>query len=358
MKKNSSLSSGIINYKKSLGYTIVDIEIDGVVYRIERDFAVKKDLTKLNFNHKIIYKFINDKDLELIKKDSACEVVVKQLFGTIDNFLSSSMITQNVDYDILKMDYNDCLKIIDKSCNIEYIYNLYNLFKTTINKYKDFRRIVESKKQVYEKLVSTNKVEEVNDEEIINNKNKLELLLKQKDELKELFESTDYNKIDIKNPKTLLILDVDYIKLIEDLNKINKKHIKSDEEYLLLKDQFNELKYLLKDETLVSLNILKDSYTSCMILKDNDCKKIKPCELSIIKQEEEILKQYENDDNKFKDIYIKSLEEYKDELKLLNYTYKELDNKHKNIISKKPNELNDPKISKEDNIKNPNSEIF
>ena len=352
LKKNSSLSSGIINYKKSLGYTIVDIEIDGVVYRIERDFAVKKDLTKLNFNHKIIYKFINDKDLELIKKDSACEVVVKQLFGTIDNFLSSSMITQNVDYDILKMDYNDCLKIIDKSCNIEYIYNLYNLFKTTINKYKDFRRIVESKKQVYEKLVSTNKVEEVNDEEIINNKNKLELLLKQKDELKELFESIDYNKIDIKNPKTLLILDVDYIKLIEDLNKINKKHIKSDEEYLLLKDQFNELKYLLKDETSVSLNILKDSYTSCMILKDNDCKKIKPCELSIIKQEEELLKQYENDDNKFKDIYIKSLEEYKDELKLLNCTYKELDNKHKNIISKKPNDLNDPKISKEAIMKN------
>ena len=67
-----------------------------------------------------------------------------------------------------------------------------------------------------------------------------------------------------------------------------------------------------------------------MILKDNDCKKIKPCELSIIKQEEEILKQYENDDNKFKDIYIRSLEEYKDELKLLNCTYKELDNKHKN----------------------------
>jgi DNA repair protein SbcC/Rad50 len=356
LKKNSSLSSGIINFKKSLAYTIVDIEIDDVVYRIERDFAVKKDLTKLNFNHRNIYKFINEKDLELLKKDSACEQVVKQLFGTIDNFLSSSMITQNVDYDILKMDYKECLEIIDKSCNIEYIYHLYNLFKTTINKYKDFRRIVESKKQVYEKLVSTNKVEEVNDEEIINNKNKLELLLKQKDELKDLFESTDYNKVDIKNPKTLLILDIDYNKLIEDLNKTNKKHIETKEEYLLLKEQFNELKYLLKDETTISLKLLKDSYNSSMILKDNDCKKIKPCELSIIKQEEELLKQYENNDNKFKDTYIKSLEEYKEELKLLNDTYKELDNKHKNIISKKPNEINvndnDPKISKEVIMKN------
>jgi len=31
------------------------------------------------------------------------------------------MITQNIDYDILKMDYKDCIEIIDKSCNIEYI---------------------------------------------------------------------------------------------------------------------------------------------------------------------------------------------------------------------------------------------
>ena len=208
LKKNTSLSSGIINYKKTLAYTIVDIEIDNILYRIERDYAVKKDLTKINYNHRNIYKFINEKDLELIKKDSACDILVKQLFGTVENFLSSSMITQNIDYDILTMDFKDCIDIIDKSCNIEYINNLYNLFKTTINKYRDFRRIVESKKQVYEKLISTNKIEEINDEEIINNKNKLDLLLKEKSELQELFESNDYIKIDIKNPKTLLILDI------------------------------------------------------------------------------------------------------------------------------------------------------
>jgi hypothetical protein len=32
--------------------------------------------------------------------------------------------------------------------------------------------------------------------------------------------------------------------------------------------------------------------------------KIKPCELSLIKKEEELLKQYYNDDIKFKDIYV------------------------------------------------------
>jgi len=354
LKKNNSLSSGIINYKKTLAYTIVDIEIDNVLYRIERDYAVKKDLTKINYNHRNIYKFINEKDLELIKKDSACEILVKELFGTIDNFLSSSMITQNIDYDILKMDFKECLEIIDKSCNIEYINNLYNLFKTSINKYKDFRRIVESKKQVYEKLISTNKIEEINDEEIINNKNKLDLLLKQKSELQELFDSVDYSKVDIKNPKTLLLLDIDYIKLIEDLKLLIKneenKQITTNEEYIIYKEQFNQLKYLFKDETTTSLNILKNSYNPSIIIDEND-KKIKPCELSLIKKEEELLKQYLNDDNKFKDIYIKTLEEYNDELKILNENYKNLNEKHKEIISIKPNEIIDPKITNENHLK-------
>jgi exonuclease SbcC len=356
LKKNNSLSSGIINYKKTLAYTIVDIEIDNILYRIERDYAVKKDLTKINYNHRNIYKFINEKDLELIKKDSACEILIKQLFGTVDNFLSSSMITQNIDYDILTMDFKQCLEIIDKSCNIEYINNLYNLFKTTINKYRDFRRIVESKKQVYEKLISTNKIEEVNDEEIINNKNKLDILLKEKSELQELYNSSDYIKIDIKNPKTLLLLDIDYIKLIEDLKKnINNenKQITTNEEYILYKEQFNELKYLLKDETTISLNILKKSYNQTMIIDDK--KKIKPCELSLIKKEEELLKHYYNDDNKFKDIYIKTLEEYNEEVNILNEKYKDLNQKHKEIISKKPNEIIDPKITNENHLKKINN---
>jgi exonuclease SbcC len=356
LKKNNSLSSGIINYKKTLAYTIVDIEIDNILYRIERDYAVKKDLTKINYNHRNIYKFINEKDLELIKKDSACEILVKQLFGTVENFLSSSMITQNLDYDILTMDFKQCIEIIDKSCNIEYINNLYNLFKTTINKYRDFRRIVESKKQVYEKLISTNKIEEVNDEEIINNKNKLDILLREKTKLQELYNSSDYIKIDIKNPKTLLLLDIDYIKLIEDLKKnINNKNkqITTNEEYILYKEQFNELKYLLKDETTISLNELKKLYNKSMIIDDK--KIIKPCELSLIKKEDELLKQYYNDDNKFKDIYIKTLEEYNEELNILNDKYKDLNETHKELISKKPNEIIDPKITNENHLKKINN---
>jgi len=40
------------------------------------------------------------------------------------------------------------------------------------------------------------------------------------------------------------------------------------------------------------------------------------------------LKQYYNDDNKFKDIYIKTLEEYNEELNILNEKYKDFNQKH------------------------------
>ena len=286
--------------------------------------------------------------MELIKKDAACEVLVNQLFGTIKVFLSSSMLTQNIDYDILKMDNKTSFETIDKSFNIEYILNLYNLFKTAINKYKDFRRIVESKKQVYEKLVSTNKVNEVNDEDMIKNKEKLDILLQEKTELQDLYNLPEYIKIDIKNPKTLLILDIDYIKQIENLKKI----IKSDDEYSFYKEKYDELKYLLKDVTAVTLNVLKKSYNPTIVLDVN--KKIKPCELSFIKKEEDLLKQYmnhdENNDENHDDNNndIKCLE---DELKLLNEKYKDLNDKHKELINNKPTEITDPKITKEDHLK-------
>ena len=283
--------------------------------------------------------------MELIKKDAACEVLVNQLFGTISHFLSSSMLTQNIDYDILKMDNNTSFQTIDKSFNIEYILNLYNLFKTAINKYKDFRRIVESKKQVYENLVSTNKVNEVNDEDMIKNKEKLDILLKEKTELQDLYNSPDYIKIDIKNPKTLLILDIDYIKQIEDLKKV----IKTDDEYSFYKEKYNELKYLLKDVTAVTLNVLKKSYNPTIVLDGN--KKIKPCELSFIKKEEDLLKQYMNHDHDNDNDCNYDNKCLEDELKILNEKYKVLNDKHKELINNKPTEITDSKITNEDHLK-------
>ena len=102
--------------------------------------------------------------------------------------------------------------------------------------------------------------------------------------------------IDIKNPKNLIILDTDYNKLIKEL----EYRIIDDEEYESILIKYNELKYLLKDIDINVLNKLKDNYK-----KENEYENLiiinKPCELSILDDEEKFLKSYlinynENDD--------------------------------------------------------------
>ena len=74
------------------------------------------------------------------------------------------------------MDFKSTLELIDKSFNIEYIYNLYNVFNKTINKYKGLHKYIESKKDVYEKLLLTSKYSDNHEKEIENMREDLELL--------------------------------------------------------------------------------------------------------------------------------------------------------------------------------------
>ena len=229
--------NSIINCNKNKGYTIVDIELNGILYRIKRDFTLKKN--KEGSNHNYLYKYINEKELILEGTEGKFKEQIKLLFGDINNFLSSSMITQNVDNDILDIKKDEILKTIDKAFNIEYIYNLYNLFKTAINKYKDFRKIIESKKQVYEKLVSNCKIDVIDDNEIQKLNDDLSLKTNEKDELLLLFDNI---KLDIKNPKNLIILETNYIDLINLLDKT--KIINDKDELEDLKQKYNELKLI------------------------------------------------------------------------------------------------------------------
>ena len=340
-RNKDNLSGGFINHNKKRGYTIIDIELDGILYRIERYIElISPDYKKLNPKHVTLYKFINDKDLEILKKDKSCNDEVKKLFGSIDNFLSSSMITQEVDNDILKLDAKQTLEIIDKSNNIEYIYHLYNLFKTSINKYKDFKRIVESKKEVYEKLVSKNKNDEIDEEELKKINDELLLKIKEKEEIENEFNSID---IDIKNSTNLIILEIDYNKFI---NEIDVKKIITDEEYKEYKERYNELKFILKDvKDLKSYNnkyideLKKDVYKITI--------KNKPCELIVLEQEEKQLKEYFN--KKIENVY--DVKELEDSLTLLNINYNKYENDKKQLIINKPFKINELLITKEELLK-------
>tara|TARA_B000000475_G_scaffold266867_2_gene257180 strand:+ start:32668 stop:36951 length:4284 start_codon:yes stop_codon:yes gene_type:complete len=281
-KFNSELSSGIINYNSNCAKTIIDIETNNITYRIVRNINVRKDTTLINkINISLYYVILNEDGsikYELIKKNNACKAEIENLFGTIDTFLSSSMITQNIDFDILKMNYKNCTELIDKASNIDFIYNLFNLFKNSINKYKDFKKIIDSKKQVYEHIISDctndnncNNIDELNIElnQIINEKNNIFDIL---------------NNINIPNDINITeVLNTNYDLLISELNNI----IKNKQEYNNYIDELNNLKFNLKN--LSDNDIIEYS----KLYNKNDFNEIldidKPCDDEHIKNEKEFI---------------------------------------------------------------------
>jgi DNA repair exonuclease SbcCD ATPase subunit/DNA repair exonuclease SbcCD nuclease subunit len=331
--KMDGLSCGIINYNKNVAETIIDIQIDDIIYKIIRIFQNDIKSNKIKKNKCSIYKYINNDEIELIGSDKLCNDIIKKLFGCMDNFLNSSMITQNNDNDILKMNNDNTLQIIDKFSNVEYIYNLQTLFNTAHNKYKDFKKTIENKKQVYEKLLSTNKIEELTEEEIQKTNNLITELQKQKEELLTKFNSI---MIDIKNPKNLIILDTDYNKLIKEL----EYRIIDDNEYELILIKYNELKYLLKDVDTTILNKLKDDYKEEYEKEYENLIIInKPCELSILNDEEKFLKSYLINNNDNNDNNVDNVD---NDLSLLEISLKNLYNQKQLLISSKPETINKP----------------
>ena len=330
--KMDGLSSGIINYNKNTAQTIIDIQIDGIIYKIIRTFQKDIISNKMKKNKSIIYKYINNDEIEIIGCDKLCNDTIKKLFGNMDNFLNSAMITQNNDNDILKLDYDNTIKLIDKFSNVEYIYNLQTLFNTAHNKYKDFKRTIENKKQVYEKLISTNKIEELTEEEIQKTNDLISELQKQKEELLTKFNSI---MIDIKNPKNLIILDTDYNKLIKELGNII-----DDDEYQSLLIKYNELKYLLKDVNTTTLNKFKDDYKDDYEKEyDNLIIINKPCELSILDDEEKFLKSYLINYN---DIDDKDINLLLSEIKLKLNEKQLLEKEQQSLTYSKPETINKP----------------
>ena len=285
--KKNSLSSGVVNHNKTKGYTIIDIELDNKeTYRIFRNYSKKNIGNKLLISCSVIYRYLNSNtstDIEIIKKDTACNNEIHRLFGDIDDFLSTSMITQRVDCDILKMDFKAILELIDKSFNIEYIYHLYNIFNKTINKYKGLYKYIESKKDVYVRLLKSNS----DDEELEKLKEESEELSNKISILKEEYEN-NIKMINSFSVDSDIILKIDCDELE---NKIDYGKIVSESDYNNYKIRFSELEYILKGKDILNLS---KKYNKSYEDVRYECNTIetKPCDLSIIEKEGEYLKDY------------------------------------------------------------------
>lgn len=325
--KQNTLSAGIINYKHKTAYALVELEMNGIIYRVYRTFTINEGRNRINKNHNTLYKYTEDK-LEVLKKENACNEEVLKLFGSMNDFLTTSMITQNVDFDILKMDYKSCLAVIDKTADIDFIYHLYNLFKGCSNKYKDFKKVIESKKEVYQRLMLAHNNLLSADE--INKHNELIVALtSQKTALQ-----TENNSIavDISSPKTKTILKTDYNKLIKGLGELS---IKSDEEYNKAQKLFNELMVVFKGYTEKQGRELLKQYDPN--IPHINAMPEKPCDYSIIETEQKELAKYKIPTKPTKDTDLQSL---KDALKIATDKIKSLNDRKPVTVSKPKYDIN------------------
>lgn len=265
--KQSVISNGIINYRHKKAYTVVEIVSNGIDYRIHRSFGKQNGKNTLIKSDIKLYKKNGDK-YEIYKKDNSCTETIRILFGTLEEFLSSSMITQNVDFDLLRMNYKDCISIIDKATNIDYVYNLYTLFKSSMNKYKDFRKIIESKEQVYARLCNDVKISKPDDAE-----RHLSRLQKQKEML-------EYEN----NSIAVDVNDANFSEDMEDDESETNDLEIDDQQYAIVQKRFHELEYILRNEKYIP-------YDGSVIDQPQ-----KPCDLSVIINEEEILSRFNSNE--------------------------------------------------------------
>lgn len=321
--KQNSITNGIINFNHKNAKTKVELIYNNDIYTIERSFIAnneKKTLTK----KATIYK-----NNVLIKKDNACNEYINELFGTINDFLSSSMITQTIDNDILNMNFKDCVSTIDKSCNIDYIYNLYSLFKTTINKYKDMKKIIDSKRQVYETLNSN--IEDFNDIDDLNK----EISIKTKT-LEYLTEQNNKIPLDIDDEYNKKILQNNYESLLQDLEQIEDISQMEYDKYNVLKISFqNSTETHQHDVLQFELEDLS-TYNNYDMTKINNIKKQKPCNIEFIREQESMIHDFISETNISVVNNQGSLKEYEQKLVYLNKQYENLNNEIEKLNHIKP----------------------
>lgn len=308
-KQQKDLATGILNYKHTSANTVIDIEYNNTKFRIARSFNLqtKQGKTNLNNAHTVIQKYVQSNEIELYKSDNAANIEINKMFGTMEEFLTSSMMTQNMDYNILQMDYKDVLSLIDETFDISYIYNLYELFKCSAKKYQDFKKIIEAKTEVYAKLLSTSSSSQ--DAKAIS---KLEEELKHLESNKQALQ-TEFNAIliDINDPKNKTIITTDYDALI---SQLPITPINTEEEYKQAQATLFELNTVLKGLPYNKIEQLRSQYTQQQPLTSHPI--IKPCEYNLIESEENALKKYANLQllPEFKDLIITELQKLQETL--------------------------------------------
>ena len=305
--RNGHVGQSIINNSYNSGYIEIHIEVGDIEYIIRRNYNKGQNgiIKKVSIFH----------NNTLLKKENAANEVIKELFGTIDEFLTSSMITQFVDNDILKMNYKECISIIDKASSLDYIYNLYTLFKGCLNKYKDFYKILFNRRCVYEKLII--KDDQFNTGEFVEkclNLNQERIKLEEEYDNINITSKYDKNEIYAFNYKEMLSKNTNQLTSYEytQIAKINQN---------LYERLSHNSRSQIYDKSLL--------YNDTMVMQEST---VKPCEKQFIESEEIFLQDYD-----------RSQSIYLDDFEVTKQKKDDIDTQIFDLMKNKPEKISKPK---------------
>lgn len=207
-------------------YTDITIKINDKRYTICRKFDFKHD--DKNKIHNYITHLYENTDNGIVNINSgktAVQIWINNNIGSIDNFLLSTMISQNTDNDFFSMKSIEQNNIIDNALNLDFVNHLNNIFKETIksckfiktNALSVFKHLNKDKESIYD----INKIDDLLKQ--INSNNKLkEKYNKQLLKLQKQIDGKLYNENDIN-------IDIIEIQKLHDDIKNNLKPLKNND---------------------------------------------------------------------------------------------------------------------------------
>lgn len=132
-------TASFINFKSTKATTSITFTVNNVDYTIKRIF-------KRNDNILTIAKSILSSENSInISGIKAIEKWLTDNLGTLQDFLKTSMITQDFDYSFLHLDPKNIKKFIDDRINLNSIIKFKDLIKESLNSYKDAQQSIDTK---------------------------------------------------------------------------------------------------------------------------------------------------------------------------------------------------------------------
>jgi DNA repair exonuclease SbcCD ATPase subunit/DNA repair exonuclease SbcCD nuclease subunit len=207
-------SASFINFKTTKATTSITFTVNNVDYTIKRTF--KRNDNSLKITESILSSSsINISGIKAIQK------WLTDNLGTLQDFLKTSMITQDFDYSFLHLDPKNIKKFIDDRINLNSIIKFKDLIKECLNSYKDTQQSIDTKL-----LELNNNIVQI-DFNPITITDKITQLNLYKESLYTHLEYIDYNKYPLDKLQTPIVNNIDITNLKDYNLLINTKKTSS-----------------------------------------------------------------------------------------------------------------------------------